>query len=137
MRISIRTIYGIQALFEIALHPGSEGVSSAAIAEAQGISPNFLEQILSSLKKHKLVKSFRGRSGGYQLSRPAGEITLLDAIEALEGPIALAGGVKRKGAILDAFKMIENKFTAELKNTTFADMVADKQKKEKIALYSI
>lgn len=63
MRLSIRTIYGLQAIFEIALHPGPDGVSSAAIAEAQGISANFLEQILASLKKQKLVKSIRGRSG--------------------------------------------------------------------------
>lgn len=137
MRLSIRTIYGLQAIFEIALHPGSEGVSSSTIAGAQGISANFLEQILASLKKQKLVKSIRGRSGGYILSRPAGEISLLDVIEALEGPIVLAGGKKKRSAVMDSLIVIEDKIAAELKKVTFDDLIMEKLKQEKVSLYSI
>lgn len=137
MKMPVRTIYGIQALFEISLHGEPEGVKATEIAEAQGIPIKFLEQILAVLKKNKLVRSYRGREGGYVLSRPSREITLLEVIEALEGPISLAGAARRKGIVVETLKKIESGFIEDLKKVNFGELVEEKLKKEKTLIYSI
>lgn len=137
MKMPVRTIYGIQALFEISLHGVPEGAKATEIAQAQGIPIKFLEQILAALKKNKLVKSYRGREGGYVLSRPPKEITLLEVVEALEGPVSLTGEVRKKGIVVQALKKIEAKFIEELKKVTFGELVEEKIKKEKTFVYSI
>lgn len=137
MKITTKTIYGLQALFEIALRGGVVGVSSAEIAKGQKIPLKFLEQILSILKRNKLVKSYRGREGGYVLSRLPKEITLLDAIEALEGPISITGALKRENIVAQILKGIEAELLERLKSFTFADLVEEKLKKEKVPVYSI
>ena len=52
-----------------------------------GMSSYYLEQLLGRLRKHGLVRSVRGNHGGYLLAKPAGDITLLDIITAVDGPI--------------------------------------------------
>ena len=63
-----------------------------AIAAAQGIPQNFLENILADLRHAGLVKSQRGAEGGYRLARPAGEVSVADVIRAVEGPLAAVRG---------------------------------------------
>jgi Rrf2 family protein len=137
MKMPIRTIYGLQALLEIALNQGEAGVKSTEIAQTQDIPVKFLEQILMALKREKLVKSHRGRSGGYFLSRSAREISLLEAMEALGGPVSLADGGRRGGTIVQTLKMIENDLRSKLKGITLADLVKEKIKTEKISVYAI
>jgi Rrf2 family protein len=68
---------------------GEQGaVKAEQIAGAQDIPLNFLLGILRELRNAHLVRSQRGREGGYALSRPASEITLADVIRAVDGPLA-------------------------------------------------
>jgi len=91
-----RTDYGIRALVYLAEHEG--GLSKAAdIAKAMKIPQGFLHQVLQELQRASLVTSRPSRHGGYALARPGAEISVLEAIEALEGPIkgdecAMRGG---------------------------------------------
>ncbi len=59
------------------------------IAEAQGIPPSFMAKILRSLVRARLLRSSRGVHGGFALAKPAAKITLLDVVEAIEGPLSL------------------------------------------------
>jgi Rrf2 family protein len=59
------------------------------IAKAEGISPDYVEQILVRLRASKLVSSHRGVKGGFLLAKPADRITVADVVETLEGPIQL------------------------------------------------
>ncbi|MDI9420528.1 MAG: Rrf2 family transcriptional regulator [Firmicutes bacterium] len=88
MRISTRGEYGVRAMLDLALHSSDEPVPLSAIAARQDISEHYLEQLISALRKAGLVISFRGAQGGYQLAKPAEEITIGDIIRTLEGPIA-------------------------------------------------
>lgn len=89
MKLSTKGRYGVTALYELAMHYGEGTVSLKSIAHNQGISENYLEQLISTLRQAGLVKSVRGAQGGYQLSRPPEEITIGEIITTMEGPIAL------------------------------------------------
>jgi len=85
MQLSAKTYYGLKALADIAAH--SEARSARHIAEAENIPLEFLEKILQRLRKNGLIISLRGKSGGYELARPARDITLANVFEELEGPL--------------------------------------------------
>jgi Rrf2 family protein len=86
MKLSTRGEYGLLALVDLAAQ--KEGpVQVSHIAQRQGIPKQYLDQLMLLLRKAGFVASARGRQGGYSLARPAGEITLLDAVAALEGPV--------------------------------------------------
>jgi len=87
MRLSTKGKYGVQALFELAMYQGAGPVSLKAIAERQGLSEHYLEQLAAPLRKAGLITSIRGAQGGYTLSRPANQISVGDIIRVLEGPI--------------------------------------------------
>ena len=87
MRISAKAQYACVALVELACnHGGVIPKNLKGISMAHGIPHPFLVQILLQLKANGLVESLRGASGGYQLSRPPGEITLADIIHAIDQP---------------------------------------------------
>lgn len=78
--------YGLQAMFYIALHASDErNVDLNEIANEQNIPKHFLSKILQLLVKHKLLISMKGPNGGYNLNRPADEVTLLEIVEAIDG----------------------------------------------------
>jgi Rrf2 family protein len=68
--------------------PSGRAVKAEEVAEAQDIPLNFLLGILRELRNGKLVRSVRGRDGGYLLGRPASEIAIADIIRVVDGPLA-------------------------------------------------
>ncbi|MBV9867799.1 MAG: Rrf2 family transcriptional regulator [Abitibacteriaceae bacterium] len=86
MRISTRGEYGLRALMELGMEP-DKGLSLRDISQRQHISLDYLEQIVPALKAAGLVKAKRGAQGGYMLAKPVAEITVFDALVALEGPL--------------------------------------------------
>ena len=88
MRLTAKSEYGVLAAIDLACHYGSGPVSAREIAERRGIPPRFLEQIFVSLRRAELVVAVRGAKGGFTLSREPQHITVLDVVEALEGPLA-------------------------------------------------
>lgn len=87
MKLSTKGRYGLRALVDLALHQEEAPVSIQSIADRQNISERYLEQLMSAMKKAKLVTSTRGAQGGYRLARPAGEISVGDVLRALEGDL--------------------------------------------------
>jgi Rrf2 family protein len=88
VRISSKADYAVRATAELAVAAGDKPMTAERIAKAQEIPLNFLLKILSELKRARIVRSHRGAEGGYQLARPAREITVADVIRAVEGPLA-------------------------------------------------
>ena len=87
MRISSKGEYGLRALFDLAQRYGEGPIQSHDIHLRQGIDENYLNQILIVLRKAGLIDSVRGPQGGHRLARSPAQITLLDALVALEGPL--------------------------------------------------
>ena len=90
MKLSTKGRYGVKAMVDLAINYGEEPVSIKSISERQNISEYYLEQLFSSLRKAKLIKSIRGAQGGYILNRSPEEINIHEIIEVLEGPIEVS-----------------------------------------------
>jgi Rrf2 family protein len=88
VRISVKSDYAIRAMAELARHYDTGAVKAEDIADAQEIPLNFLLGILRELRNGQLVRSVRGRDGGYLLSRPPAQIALADVIRVVDGPLA-------------------------------------------------
>jgi Rrf2 family protein len=89
MKISTKGRYGLRTLMDIAVHQAKGPVNLSEIAERQGISAKYLWQIVNLLKTAGFVRGTRGPKGGYVLLRDPADITMLDVIQVLEGPISL------------------------------------------------
>ena len=83
MRLTTKGRYAVTAMLDIALHRHGGPVSVVEIADRQGISSSYLEQLFGKLKKAELLQSVRGPGGGYQLNRDADAINVSDIIAAV------------------------------------------------------
>lgn len=94
MIFSAKTEYGLVALIELAaVHPSGGVLQVAEIAQRQGIPDRYLEQMLTSLRRARILRSIRGPRGGYQLARAATEIRVAEVVHCLEGdPGPRSGG---------------------------------------------
>lgn len=84
MKLSTRSRYGTRLMLDMAQHYHEGPVHLAAIAQRQGISVKYLEQIIIPLKKANYVKSVRGPKGGHILAKPPEEITVGEIVALLE-----------------------------------------------------
>ena len=99
MRLSHASTYALQALAHLAAAGPDRRVASHDIARARGIPERFILKVLRPLVSSQLVRSLKGPHGGYRLTRPAARITLLEVVEAVEGPIrGEAQAVSQAGA---------------------------------------
>ncbi len=90
MRLSTKGRYGLMAMSQLALEHGSGPITLKYIAEKQGLSESYLEQLFSTLRKSGLLDSVRGAQGGYMLSREPSNITVGNILRALEGELGPA-----------------------------------------------
>lgn len=89
-RLSRAAEYAIRGILHLSIHyKENRVIDIEKIAKAQNIPPAYLAKLLQSLSKKGFVKSFKGQKGGFLLTKPPKEISLLDVIEAMEGPFYL------------------------------------------------
>jgi Rrf2 family iron-sulfur cluster assembly transcriptional regulator len=84
VRLTTKGRYAVTAMLDLALHQGQGPITLADIAERQGISLSYLEQLFARLRKRTLVSSVRGPGGGYSLGRDAGQIFVAEVITAVD-----------------------------------------------------
>jgi Rrf2 family protein len=130
MKISAKEQHGLRAMAELAARYGQGPVPLGDVAEAQGISRDYLEQIVPSLRKAGLVQSTRGAHGGYQLTRVPSSITVGQVLQALEGDIFPLRCVSEKAEGCDrssicAARMVWTKVHARLSETLNEITLAD------------
>lgn len=89
MRLSFAAELGIRGALVLSRHHGHGPVTLDTICAERDLPKQYLTKILGSLARADLVSSTRGKRGGYMLTRDPGRITLLEVVEAVEGPIVL------------------------------------------------
>ena len=131
MKLSTKGRYGLKAMFELALHYGEGPIPLKMIAENQGISEHYLEQLIAILKKNGLVNSVRGAQGGYLLSEQPSKIIVGDIIRSLEGDIALVSCVgdenictsSEKCVTKMVWERVSESINSVIDNITLQDMI--------------
>ena len=98
--VTSKSRYAVVAMAELA-RSGDRPLPVKELAERRDIPDQFLEQLFSTLRRSGLLTSHRGSKGGYTLSRPADEITVLEVVQALDGKVGQeadeAGGIWAEG----------------------------------------
>lgn len=128
--ITRNTDYAVKALRYICKNK-DKVISVRDLTSKLGIPRPFLRKILQILNKKKLLKSFKGRGGGFMLSSPPGEIFLVDLIEIFQGPFMLNECIFKKRICPDRNNCvlkrkigdIEKDVAAELKSITLASLL--------------
>lgn len=131
MEISRRTDYGVRVILDLATLSDETRASTQEIADRQSIPAPFLAKIISQLSLCGLVTTFRGAGGGVSLARPPSEISLLQVIEALDGPVRLNRCVIEPGAcpqdehcpVHHIWARAQMELTDLLSDTTFDQLV--------------
>lgn len=127
--MSARTDYAIRAVAHLAA-AGDGPVRADDIARAQGIPPKFLLDILGDLRAARILRSQRGPDGGYQLARPAAELTLGEVVRAIDGPLASVHELSLRDAqypgaaeqLVVVWKAMRTALRSVFDEVTFADL---------------
>jgi len=97
LRLSKKADYALIALRHLAMRNAEGACSAADIAETYGISAPLMAKVLQKLARSGLLEARHGAAGGYTLARDPGEITALDAIKAIDGPLSITSCVTSRG----------------------------------------
>lgn len=90
MKLNTRARYAVRMMADIYKHTnGDDPIPLKQVAERQQISKRYLDQLATHLKNAQLLKSVWGMNGGYKLNKPGEEITVLEILEAVEGPVSI------------------------------------------------
>jgi len=84
MRLTTKGRFAVAAMLDLASHDDNTPIPLMSISERQHISLSYLEQLFSKLRRHALVKSFRGPGGGYRLAKARAEISIAEVIRAVD-----------------------------------------------------
>ena len=131
MNISSRCEYACRAMLELARHSQESGpMTSEVIAEQRAIPEKFLVQILLQLKRAGIVRSVRGAHGGYLLAHKPEDISLLDIIRAVDGPVLSPLPVKDKGSedLSAGWRLVAVQIEEVLRATTVRTLMDRAQK---------
>lgn len=130
MRMTTKGRYAVTAMLDLALHNHHGPIALADIAQRQGISLAYLEQLFARLRKHGLVKSARGPGGGYCLGRDSSLISIQDVIGAVDESVdsTRCGGLKncqdqKRCLTHDLWEDLNRQISRFLSSITLADLV--------------
>jgi Rrf2 family protein len=131
MQITRQADYALRAMLYLAQLPQNLRAATSQIAEEQSIPPSFLAKIISQLSIAGLIHTSRGARGGVSLARQPEEITILEVVEAIDGPISLneccsdteSCPFGDKCPLRPLWCEAQSGLIERLKNTTFAQYV--------------
>lgn len=131
MQITRQADYALRAMLYLARTDPNQRASTSQIANVQQIPPSFLAKIISQLSIAGLIHTSRGARGGVTLARPTEEISLLDVVEAIDGPILLNECTHSKDGcpfgeecpIQPIWCNAQEELVNKLKSTKFADLI--------------
>lgn len=132
MQITRQADYATRAILYLARHRNGKRIATSKVAKEQKIPSSFLAKIISQLSIAGLLHTSRGAHGGISLARHPTQITLLEVIEAIDGPIQLNVCVGREYVccfekncpIQSVWCDAQNELVTKLRNTNFAELIA-------------
>ena len=131
MQLGKASAYAVLGTVYLAEHSVAGPVQGRVVAEAYDIPPEYLLKILQQLVRSRVLRSEAGRRGGFMLRKPPDEITLLEIVEALDGPITgelsasadVSGGETPKSRLQTVCEAIADHTRQTLQNTSIKDLI--------------
>jgi Rrf2 family cysteine metabolism transcriptional repressor len=133
MRLTTRSEYSLLALIHIARNEKHGFVKMEDICGQYGLSKKYLEQIVSSLKQARYIKTKTGAGGGYKLAKPAEKISLAEIIRLMDGALAPTSAVskyffehtplEKEKKLMRVFKEIRDYISAKVERLKISDLV--------------
>ena len=131
-KVNRQTDYAIRVLIDLSLHAGRGRMPTAEIQREMMVPPAFLQRIVADLARVGLISTYPGRDGGLQLARSAEEITLLDVIEAMEGPLQISECLTEYGKcpldtpcpVKNCWRGLQNAMRQELTSVNIAKLAS-------------
>ncbi len=136
MKLSVKSEYAARAVLGLARHyPEQTALRMETVAAEQGVPPKYLPQILLELKARGIVRSVRGKEGGYLLARPPAEITLGDVLRAAHGSVFDSPGVTSADGppeLRRAWRKLQQALETTADAITFHQLLEEGAEKEKM-----
>jgi Rrf2 family protein len=129
LSITTKSPYAVQALAELGRTGGKDPVPIGELARRREIPVQFLEQLFAVLRRAGVLRSQRGVKGGYTFAREPAQITVLEVVELLDGPL----GADARGIFGDAAAAARK----VLQGTTIADVIEREKREAGVAMYYI
>ena len=131
MKISTKGRYGLRILMDLAIHQSEKPRLIRDIAQSQQISEKYISRLVISLRKAGLIRSIRGVNGGFHLDRKPEDITLLEVVEVMEGPLAIVDCVRTPAkcsrtmhcAVHDIWNRLNADIRDAMQKLTLADII--------------
>lgn len=129
-KLSKKADYGLIAVKHLAMHRDQRAYSATEIAEEYGISTMLMAKVLQKLARERIVTAKHGASGGYQLGRDASQITALEVISAIDGPVLITScvtshgncGASEKCSIREPLRRVNDSILSVLSTVTISQM---------------
>jgi Rrf2 family protein len=137
-KLSKKADYGLIAMKHLANHRSNHSCSANEIAEEYGISATLMAKVLQRLAKHGLVAAKHGSTGGYQLTKHADQISALEVLSAIDGPVLITSCVTSHGncdatercSVKEPLQRVNESILGVLSTVTIAHLSEDKEKQE-------
>ena len=134
MQLTAATRYAVHALAFLASQEGGHLAASHDIARAKGIPELFLLKVLKPLVTAGILLSLKGPNGGYRLAKPVKDVTLLEVVEAVEGPVRgqaelpWGGGGELERRLEAAFDQVAEVITGQFRKVKLSDLAGKRRK---------
>lgn len=137
MKISTKGRYGVRILLDLALHEGNAPRLIRDISESQQISEKYISRLIIALRRANMVRSIRGAKGGFRLARNPAELTLLDIVEVMEGPVAIVDCVRfpekcsrnDQCATREVWDALNSEIREAMRKVTLSDIIENYRKR--------
>jgi Rrf2 family protein len=141
-KLSKKADYGLIAVKHLALHRREHACSASEIAEEYGISATLMAKVLQKLAHKFIVAAKHGSSGGYQLSKEPSQISALEVISAIDGPVLITSCVTNHGncdatercSVKEPLRRVNESILSVLGSVTIAQMSEDPHEPSLVAL---
>ena len=132
MKISTKGRYGLRILIDLATHDPQKPRAIKDIAQSQQISEKYISRLVIDLRRARMIRSVRGFNGGFHLSRDPKEITLLEVLEVMDGPLAIVSCVdkpekcprSRACGVQGVWSALNGQIRDLMRNITLEDILA-------------
>jgi len=141
-KLSKKADYGLIAVKHLAMHREQHACSANEIADEYGISSTLMAKVLQKLARQNLVAAKHGSSGGYQLSKTPDQISALEVITAIDGPVLITSCVTSHGncdatskcSVREPLRRVNESILNVLGTVTIAQMSEEPQEQMLVAL---